>query len=141
MNVIIGTGDDDYIDGAGGKDKIWGKDGNDTLVGGAGNDCLSGGDGDDSLWGGAGTDTLFGDDGSDTFVYKSGDGNVIIADYDDSFDKIRVLSGNVGNPYANKAGDVTFDIGNGKISVKGGASQFIPIYDKDDNILVRYKSK
>ena len=139
MNLIIGTGDDDYISGELGADTLKGENGNDTLVGGKGNDCLSGGAGDDSLWGGAGTDTLIGGDGADIFVYKSGDGKVIIDDFDDSLDKIRVLSGNVDSPFTNKAGDVMFDIDDGQIVVKGGADKFIPIYNKGKNILVQYK--
>ena len=139
MNLIIGTGDDDYISGELGADTLKGENGNDTLVGGKGNDCLSGGAGDDSLWGGAGTDTLIGGDGADIFVYKSGDGKVIIDDFDDSLDKIRVLSGNVDSPFTNKAGDVMFDIDDGQIVVKGGANKFIPIYNKGKNILVQYK--
>ena len=127
-NVITGGEEDDFIDGAAGSDKIFGADGNDTLVGGKGNDSLSGGAGNDSLWGGAGSDTLFGGDGSDVFVYKSGDGTIVIEDFDDSWDKIRVLSGDVNSPTVDKAGDVTFAVDDGQIVIKGGADKFIPIY-------------
>ena len=139
-NKITGGEEDDFIDGAAGSDKIFGADGNDTLVGGKGNDSLSGGAGDDSLWGGAGSDTLFGGDGSDTFVYKSGDGKIIVEDFDDSLDKIRVLSGDVNSPTVDNAGDVTFAVGEGEIVVKGGANKFIPIYfgKGNKNIVMKY---
>ena len=127
-NKIIGSAQDDIINGDKGADTILGGNGNDCLVGGAGNDSLSGGAGDDTLWGGAGTDTLIGGDGDDVFIYKNGDGKVTITDFDDSFDRILVLSGKVGNPTEKNSGDVTFDIGSGQIIVKKGADKYIPIY-------------
>ena len=137
-NKITGTGDDDNIYGGAGKDIILGGDGNDELYGEAGNDSLNGGKGDDSLWGGAGSDTLTGGEGADVFIYYSGDGNDVITDFNSSVDKIRVLSGDVENPVADKSGDVTFAIGDGKITVKNGANKYIPIYNSGKNILTRY---
>lgn len=135
-NKIIGTSQDDIINGNNGADTILGGAGNDSLVGGAGNDCLSGGAGDDSLWGGAGTDTLIGGDGDDVFIYKNGDGKVIIDDFD-SFDRILVLSGKVGNPVAKK--DVTFAVDDGQIIVKNGSDKYIPIfYGEGDNVVTQY---
>ena len=138
-NVITGSDEDDYIDGGTGADKIFGRDGNDTLIGGAGNDSLSGGAGDDSLWGSAGTDTLRGGDGSDIFVYKAGDGKIIIEDFDDTWDKIRVLSGSVDVPESDGK-DVTFAVDDGQIIIKGGASKYIPIYygEGNKNIVQKY---
>jgi len=130
-NKIVGTPQDDIINGNKGADTILGGEGNDSLVGGAGNDSLSGGAGDDSLWGGAGTDTLIGGDGDDVFIYKKGDGKVIINDFDDNWDRILVLSGKVGNPTAEKSGDVTFSTDSGQIIVKNGADKYIPIYFVD----------
>ena len=137
-NKITGTGDDDYIDGGAGKDILSGGAGKDTLVGGKGNDSLSGGSGNDSLWGGAGNDTLTGGDGKDIFVYRDGDGSDVIADFDASADKIRVLSGDVNSPTVNSAGDVTFAVGSGKIVIKNGADKYIPVYDSGKNILMKY---
>ena len=140
-NFITATAEDDYMDGGAGSDKIFGGESNDTLVGGKGNDSLSGGAGDDSLWGGAGSDSLNGGYGSDVFVYKSGDGSIIIEDFDDAWDKIRVLSGDVGTPTVDKAGDVTFAVDDGQIIVKGGANKYIPIYDEGKNILMKRSPK
>ena len=139
-NKIIGTNEDDFIDGKTGGDTLSGGKGKDTLVGGKGNDSLSGGAGNDSLWGGAGDDTLFGGAGKDIFVYHDGDGDDIISDYT-TLDKIRVLSGDVSNPTVNKAGDVTFAVGDGSIIVKGGADKYIPIYDSGKNILIKYNPR
>ena len=128
------------------KATITGSSSNDTIIargknifvaGGKGNDSLVGGAGDDSLWGGAGDDTLFGGDGSDIFIYRNGNGNDIISDYT-SLDKIRVLSGDVSAPTVDEAGDVTFAVGDGQIVVMGGAEKDIPIYDKGNNVLVKY---
>ena len=139
-NKIIGSSHDDYIDGAAGADKINGGNGNDTLVGGAGNDSLNGGKGDDSLWGGAGTDTLWGGADDDTFVYQSGDGKMIIADFEGSdIDTIMVLNAKVGS-YSTKSNsnDVTFKVGNGSIVVQNGVDKYIEIVDNTGNILKRY---
>ena len=93
---------------------------------------------DDYVDGGAGSDTLLSGKGSDVFVYKAGDGSIIIEDFDDSWDKIRVLSGDVNSPTVDKAGDVTFAVDDGQIVIKGGASKYIPIYDEGKNILMKH---
>ena len=110
-NVIIATAEDDYVDGGAGSDTIFGGKSNDTLVGGK---------------------------GSDVFVYKAGDGSIIIEDFDDSLDKIRVLSGDVNSPTVDKAGDVIFAVDDGQIVIKGGASKYIPICDEGKNILMKH---
>ena len=139
-NQIIATTEDDYIDGAAGADVIYGGKGSDTLLGGKGDDSLNGGAGNDSLWGGAGDDTLFGGDGKDIFVYKDGDGYDFIEDFT-SIDKIRVLSGDVENPTADAAGNVTFAVGDGPIIIKNGADKYIPVYDSGKNILAQHTPK
>ncbi len=136
-NKITGTGEDDLIDGGASSDTLKGGKGNDTLVGDKGNDKLYGDKNNDSLWGGAGDDTLYGGDGEDIFIYQKGDGKDVIADFTE-IDKIMVLSGTVGDPIADKSGNVTFAIDDGKIIVKSGADKFIPIYDAYNNISKRY---
>lgn len=61
---------------------ISGSDNGESLIGGKGNDKLIGNDGADTLWGGAGNDLLTGGDGFDTFIYKPGEGDDIINDYE-----------------------------------------------------------
>ena len=113
-NKITATAEDDYVDGGAGSDKIFGGESNDTLAGG---------------------------DGSDVFVYKSGDGKIIVEDFDDAWDKIRVLSGDVNSPTVDSAGDVTFAVYDGQIVIKGGANKFIPICDEGKNILKQHSPK
>ena len=111
------------------------------MSGGKGNDYLSGDKGNDSLWGGAGDDTLWGGDGSDIFLYKNGEGNDIISDYESGVDTIMVLNGKVEAGIADSSGDVTFAVGKGQIVVLGGASQDISITDKYGNAVQTYKGK
>ncbi|MDR0528983.1 MAG: hypothetical protein LBG69_05165 [Zoogloeaceae bacterium] len=76
-----GNGDDLRV-GAEGDDAIYGNYGNDTLLGGKGNDTLYGGNGEDVLLGGTGNDRLEGGYGNDTYVFRKGDGQDVIYDYD-----------------------------------------------------------
>jgi Ca2+-binding RTX toxin-like protein len=80
-DTIFGRGGDDVIDAGDGKDYVFGGAGNDIIDGGAGNDILFGDEGDDILAGGAGNDQLYGGAGNDTFVFKPGEGNDIVFDF------------------------------------------------------------
>jgi hypothetical protein len=60
-SVLMGEGDDDYLEVVVGAGTLEGGGGHDTLVGGVGSDWLVGGLGRDILVGGAGADTLHGD--------------------------------------------------------------------------------
>jgi len=75
-----------------GNDFLYGITGNDLLTGLGGNDELYAGDGNDTLDGGTGDDQLFGDGGDNVYLFKRGDGNDTIFDYQygkNSFDTIR----------------------------------------------------
>ncbi len=72
----------DKLFGNNGNDKLYGNNDNDTLFGNSGHDTLSGGKGADRLEGGSGNDKLVGGQGSDDFIFKSGDGNDTITDFD-----------------------------------------------------------
>ncbi|MBD3676953.1 MAG: hypothetical protein HUJ27_00955 [Rhodobacteraceae bacterium] len=106
---IVGGSGDDTIDatgntaglvlsgGSGGADRLVGGDGNDTiyagigddsLIGAGGDDALIGGDGNDRLEGGVGADFLAGGLGADEFVFLPGDGQDVIADFEDGIDLI-----------------------------------------------------
>lgn len=83
--IYAGEGDDTIMGGAG-RDTIMADGGNDTVFGGDGNDLLFGRDGDDTLWGGAGNDALSGGAGADSFVFKLGDGQDNVLDFEASGD-------------------------------------------------------
>ncbi|WP_280513962.1 calcium-binding protein [Ruminiclostridium herbifermentans] len=71
--VTYGTSEDDFI---------YGHEGNDILIGLSGDDQLIGGDGNDTLDGGAGIDFLEGGEGNDTYIFKRGNGEDYVIDFD-----------------------------------------------------------
>lgn len=97
---LLGGNDDDRLYGGRGQDRMYGNDGRDRLYGGSsadvmiggndrdylnggiGNDRLYGGNGFDQLYGNAGNDLMVGGSGSDDFIFKSGQGDNIIRDFD-----------------------------------------------------------
>ena len=142
-NRIVGSEENDTIKGGNAKDTIKGGDGNDKIYGEKGNDSLIGGAGDDSLWGGADSDILIGGAGNDIFYYSSGDGNDTITDYSPGIDAVVILSPNVaiGNPTANKSGDVTFKVGNGQICFQKSANKYIELVTEGGNVLMKYNPR
>ena len=108
--TISGGSGDDYI-------ANWGK--NVSINGGSGNDLLFGDAGNDTLWGGKGDDSLWGGKGNDTFIYKTGEGNDTIFDYQ-SGDMLKILKSNgaAGGKYKkSKFSDdtLTLTIGTGSV--------------------------
>jgi Ca2+-binding RTX toxin-like protein len=85
---ITGNEENDILFGNAGNDRIQGNDGDDWLLGGQDNDTLIGGLGNDAIFGNLGDDLLTGGDGSDFFGFRSGDGNDIIADFQNGVDII-----------------------------------------------------
>ncbi|MEL6241162.1 MAG: hypothetical protein AAFY74_16730 [Pseudomonadota bacterium] len=93
-DTISAAGGDDLVEGGSGNDIINGNAGNDRLLGDEGNDRLSGGGGDDVLDGGAGNDRLTGGGGSDNFIFRDGDGENRIVDFNALNDNEKIdLSG------------------------------------------------
>jgi Ca2+-binding RTX toxin-like protein len=97
---MAGAEGDDVLNGNGGNDSLYGGTGNDRVYGGSGDDTITGDDGHDLLDGGTGRDTiyagngndivtggigdgdaLFGGAGDDIFVFRSGDGEDRIEDF------------------------------------------------------------
>jgi Ca2+-binding RTX toxin-like protein len=78
--VVVGSGDDDYLAAAGGNDSIDGQAGNDNLYGDEGSDRLDGGPGDDYLEGNGGDDRLSGGEGSDTYFLDASGGHDAIVE-------------------------------------------------------------
>ncbi|MBJ7402214.1 MAG: hypothetical protein JHD07_02490 [Bradyrhizobium sp.] len=72
--------------GGSGNDTISGNNNGNILIGGAGNDVITGGSGNDVISGDNGTNRLKGGAGSDTFVFKEGNFNTTIADFDPTKD-------------------------------------------------------
>lgn len=56
---------------------------NDRVTGSDGADVIYAGNGDDIIYGNAGDDILYGEAGAYIFHYTRGDGNDIIADFDE----------------------------------------------------------
>jgi Ca2+-binding RTX toxin-like protein len=69
-------------------DLVYGGNGNDRLRGNAGDDSLYGGNGSDTLRGDRGDDVLWGGRNADIFVFRRGDGNDRIADFENGIDRI-----------------------------------------------------
>jgi VCBS repeat-containing protein len=101
-------GGDDSLSGGAGNDILFGQGGNDTLSGGAGNDLLAGGTGNDVLSGGS---------GADIFLFRSGEGNDRITDFNSSEGDILV-----------RAGSGTF----GAVSVSGDYNQSRDLHTVED---------
>ncbi|MEM9048178.1 MAG: hypothetical protein AAGC92_05620 [Pseudomonadota bacterium] len=101
-NVTGGAGNDrliganlrNIIDGGPGNDRILGVGSDDFLQGGADDDVIFGNTGNDVVIGGLGDDVLYGGGGADRFLFVTGDGNDLVRDYQDNFDKI-LIRGNV----------------------------------------------
>ena len=87
---LYGMDGDDTLEGLAGSDYLEGGNGADLLLGGDDGDVLHGGAGGDVLVGGAGNDYLLGGAGADSYVWNNGDGNDVIAGFDDSGDRIIV---------------------------------------------------
>ncbi|WP_339947708.1 Ig-like domain-containing protein [uncultured Albimonas sp.] len=89
-DALAGAAGDDRLAGRGGDDLLRGFGGDDRLNGGAGDDAVRGGAGDDRLRGAAGDDRLTGGGGADLFVFRPGDGDDVITDFDPTQDRLTV---------------------------------------------------
>ncbi|MHA1129008.1 MAG: M10 family metallopeptidase C-terminal domain-containing protein, partial [Alphaproteobacteria bacterium] len=92
-NVLKGNAGNDTLLGSRGKDTLRGGVDKDVLKGGKGKDDLIGGKGKDKLTGGKGNDTLEGNKGVDKFIFKTGDGNDTVTDFQDGIDLIKITGG------------------------------------------------
>ena len=78
-----------------GNDTLYGYAINDVLDGGEGDDRLYGNDGNDTLIGGSGNDTLYGGKGGDTYLFGRGDGQDVIDNLFQNWDKNEKLEGSL----------------------------------------------
>ena len=99
-NILLGSSNGESIHADAGNDAVIAGDGNDQLYGGEGSDSLLGGAGNDGLYGGTGSDVLEGGDGNDhmrgeagndLYVFRRGDGQDTIDNYDTTADRSDVL--------------------------------------------------
>lgn len=131
-DLLYGHGGDDNIKGGGGNDTLSGGNGSDflkggtrrdmviggdgddilagnlhddTLRGGDGSDRLKAGGGDDDLDGGQGDDILKGGAGADRFVFRRGDGNDRILDFDPGADRLVLSADLTGGLSASRIAD------------------------------------
>ncbi|MBE8952003.1 MAG: hypothetical protein SR1Q7_02525 [Quinella sp. 1Q7] len=98
--------------------------GNDSIVNSGENVTINGGAGNDYIWNEAGVNVVF--------QYNTGDGNDKIFNYGNE-DIIRLASGTSIKKSAIVGSYYVFTIGNGKISVVGGASKRIHVVDANGN--------
>jgi beta-glucanase (GH16 family) len=91
-----------------------------VLNGTGGRDALSGGAGEDSILGGSGNDTLTGGAGADVFVFKPGDGQDVIKDFQPGVDKLlmQVVTGSNVTVTTTSAG-VEVVYGDSKVALAG----------------------
>ena len=98
-SVLAGDGESLTDEARGGDDSVKGGGGADTLYGDAAELALNSIGGDDVLWGGVGNDKLYGDavvigsdatGGFDRFVFRPGDGQDTIGDFEQGKDLIDV---------------------------------------------------
>jgi len=105
---IVGTNANETHSGTSANDVIWGADGNDILRGNAG---------DDTLVGGAGNDQLTGGNGRDTFVFRFGETNDTITDFNPNEDRIDLSAW--GRVYTLDALDFTSTSNGGIVEFRG----------------------
>ncbi|MBR1397799.1 MAG: calcium-binding protein, partial [Selenomonadaceae bacterium] len=124
------------VNGGSGNDVITGGKGDDALYGDEDNDKLKGGAGADTLSGGAGNDTLTGGNGKDVFIYD-GQGIDVITDYKAGQDAIQI-NGTI-NAVTVKGKNVTFNVGDGSLTVKNNKSKKIKLVDSNGNTISEEK--
>ncbi|MGO1119069.1 calcium-binding protein [Rhodovibrionaceae bacterium A322] len=133
-DTVYGGGDNDTVRGGKDNDKVAGEDGDDLVMGDKGQDTVFGGTGrdfvrggqaddivngenhDDTLMGDLGNDTLNGGGGADLFIFRNGDGDDLIEDFNgNDGDRIQLRDTN----------DFTVSTSNGNTVIT---------YDGDDQI-------
>ncbi|KKN78160.1 hypothetical protein LCGC14_0352610 [marine sediment metagenome] len=125
---VFGDLGDDFVQGNIGNDLVNGGQGNDLVFGGQGNDLVFGGQGDDQIFGDLGNDLLSGDfgndtmtggEGADTFLFRLGQGNDVVTDFDFATGDRLDLQGQTYTS-AETAGSVTLTLsGGGTIVLQG----------------------
>ena len=121
-DTVSGGEGDDSVSGGEGDDTVSGGEGDDAVSGGEGDDTVSGGEGDDTVSGGTGNDTLYGGRGHDVFVYRYGDGNDAIMDFEDDDDELIFYSDAPGYQISNVDYGRDYTFTNGQVLAVHGNS-------------------
>ena len=119
--IVQGSEEGDIISATSKNDEVSGGKGSDRVFGFAGDDILSGGQNHDKLTGGK---------GKDTFVFGNKFGKDTVMDFKDDVDQIQIVTkglwkgyvppANVVDTFASvKHGDVVFDFGKDKLTLRG----------------------
>ena len=150
--IVSGSTGDDVLNAESGDDTLYGNAGSDVLHGGAGDDILMSDDSatyqdtgyGDTLEGGTGNDTLEGGAGDDVYVFKRGDGQDTISDYDHySTTKNYYNAGNDTISFG--AGitqdDITFDFDGSDLSIQYGVNDSILVQNQSNvnNAIERFE--
>jgi Ca2+-binding RTX toxin-like protein len=119
-DLLVGGGGRDLLEGGQGRDRLLGGDKADYLSGGDGADELDGGARGDWLDGGRGDDRLTGGDGAeaDHFVFRQGDGDDVITDFQDGIDRLDITTDRALRLVQTEAG-VRIDYGSSSILLLG----------------------
>ncbi len=122
---LIAGGGNDLLNGGAGNDMLDAGTGNDILDGRSGDDILDGGDGRDELWGGRGNDQLQGGAGQDSLYGGSGN-DVLVGDNGNQQPQVAVdwygpFDWFGHNPFGDRSSDDTLWGGDGNDRLQGGA--------------------
>jgi Ca2+-binding RTX toxin-like protein len=121
-DVMEGGRGSDWLEGGEGDDNLDGGRGSDYLLGGEGNDSMDGGRGQDILSGGEGNDTLTGGEDEDYFIFREGDGDDVITDFQPGTDVIYIDTQSADGyevSYDEETGNSTITYAGGTITVEG----------------------
>lgn len=130
--TVKGNAKNNVLKGAAGNDKLYGYAGNDKLYGYAGNDYLDGGKGNDVLYGGA---------GNDTYVYRDGDGVDTVSGYEAGKDILHIAKGALKSvTIAGNKKDLLFNVGKGRVTLKGMAGKTITLKNVSGGIYTMTKT-
>ena len=130
--TVKGNAKGNVLKGAAGNDKLYGYAGNDKLYGYAGNDYLDGGKGNDVLYGGA---------GNDTYVYRDGDGVDTVSGYEAGKDVLHIAKGALKSvTVASNKKDLIFNVGKGRVTLKGMAGKTITLKNASGGIYTMTKT-
>ena len=106
-------------------------DGEIELTGNTKANFIVAGDENSTLNGGKGNDTLVGGDGEDLFVYKKGEGNDLIRNFDADDDAISITGAAVTDVAVGSKKSVVFTVGKGKLTVENASNQEFSFTDGD----------
>lgn len=120
------------VDGGAGKDYIYNSGTGSSLYGGAGNDSIDNFASNVTINGGAGNDTITNTGLKVVYEYASGGGNDIIYGYG-ATDTLHITNGNIKTMNI-KGMDVTFNIGNGSVTLVEAAGKTINLQNSAGNL-------